>query len=177
MPYSGKTKIEFCDRLGKEWRKLADFLEISPHDCDSFEKGHEAAEIWEWLERREKHGRLPDALTFIHREDLVKLLEPDITPSPSAQVKWKGSPYPGLLPFKSDEAPIFFGRDKEIRELIERLRNPANRFLAVIGASGSGKSSLVAAGLIPRLGEIAGGPWLLTQLTPGELLDFGHFTR
>jgi hypothetical protein len=52
-------------------------------------------------------------LTFIHREDLVKLLEPDITPSPSAQVKWKGSPYPGLLSFKSDEAPIVFGRDKE----------------------------------------------------------------
>jgi hypothetical protein len=116
MPYSGKTKIEFCDCLGKEWRKLADFLEISPHDRDSFEKGHEAAEIWEWLERREEHGRLPDALTFIHREDLVKLLEPGITPSLSAQVKWKGSPYPGLLSFKSDEVPIFFEKMKRGRK-------------------------------------------------------------
>jgi hypothetical protein len=68
---------------------------------------------------------------------------------PSTQTKWRGSPYPGLFSFNPDEAPIFFGRGREIRQLIERLKNPANRFLAVIGASGSGKSSLIAAGLIP----------------------------
>ncbi|MBU6300968.1 MAG: SUMF1/EgtB/PvdO family nonheme iron enzyme, partial [Verrucomicrobia bacterium] len=65
---------------------------------------------------------------------------------------WTEEPYRGLEPFQLEHAPIFFGREAEISELETRLRQrdhapkePA--FLAVIGASGSGKSSLVRAGL------------------------------
>src|SRR3954462_5836520 len=64
---------------------------------------------------------------------------------------WTGSPYPGLRAFTPDEGPIFFGRGREIDALITRLRDPAQRFLAVVGASGIGKSSLIRAGLIPLL--------------------------
>ena len=60
-------------------------------------------------------------------------------------------PYPGLRPFQQQEHEIFFGRGKLVIEMLTRLED--HRFLAVVGASGSGKSSLVRAGLLPRLEE------------------------
>ena len=64
-------------------------------------------------------------------------------------------PYRGLLAFTEADADFFFGRDELIVELMERLRS-SPKVLAVIGSSGSGKSSAVQAGLIPRLKEIPG---------------------
>ena len=68
-----------------------------------------------------------------------------------------GSPFPGLSAFDADRGMVFFGRDLAIAQGIERLRqagrDEAERspFLLIIGASGSGKSSLLRAGLLPRL--------------------------
>ena len=59
------------------------------------------------------------------------------------------NPYPGLRAFDIAESHLFFGRDAQVAELVSRLER--HRFLAVIGVSGSGKSSLVRAGLIPAL--------------------------
>jgi hypothetical protein len=59
------------------------------------------------------------------------------------------NPYPGLRPFETSEAHLFFGRDQQVLDLLERMAR--NRFVAVLGLSGSGKSSLVYAGLIPAL--------------------------
>lgn len=59
------------------------------------------------------------------------------------------NPFRGLLPFEEEHATLFFGRDKEIREIAARLEH--RRLLAVTGVSGSGKSSLVRAGVIPML--------------------------
>jgi WD40 repeat protein len=59
------------------------------------------------------------------------------------------NPYPGLRPFETQESHLFFGRDLQVAELVGRLER--NRFVAVLGVSGSGKSSLVRAGLIPAL--------------------------
>lgn len=74
-------------------------------------------------------------------------------------------PYPGLVPFEETDAERFFGREVLVASLVERLeRSP---FLAVIGASGSGKSSVVRAGLIPALRRAA-GPRTITLLTPTE---------
>lgn len=169
MKYSGKTKLAFCERLGDEWKKVADFVEIPVSDQDSFASGDQARAIWHWLERREALAKLSDALRYARRPDLVDLLEPEVPPVQSGGPTWVGCPYPGLLSFKPREAPIFFGRTRETAELLERLRQPDNRFLAVVGASGSGKSSLVKAGVIPQL-EAKGG-WLCTRLTPGEVGD------
>ncbi|MEM7640923.1 MAG: AAA family ATPase [Pseudomonadota bacterium] len=70
-------------------------------------------------------------------------------------VTWTdGNPYRGLAPFDVEHAPIFFGRRREVERLRARfLANAANgqRFLLVAGPSGSGKSSLVRAGLLARL--------------------------
>lgn len=80
------------------------------------------------------------------------------------------NPYPGLRPFDGEYTPYFFGRDRQISELIERLRG--NRFVAVVGLSGSGKSSLVRAGLLPalRAGQLgqAGSGWRIATIRPGE---------
>ena len=73
-------------------------------------------------------------------------------------------PYRGLSPFEEDDAPLFFGREREAALLVEKLRDA--RFLAVLGASGSGKSSLVRAGLVPALRRGA-VPWVVATMTPG----------
>jgi len=88
------------------------------------------------------------------------------------QMKWEGTPYPGLFAFKAEQAPIFFGRNREIKELLALLKDASKRFLVIIGASGSGKSSLVAAGLVPKLGEIwRDKTWSWVRFTPGELTN------
>jgi energy-coupling factor transporter ATP-binding protein EcfA2 len=59
------------------------------------------------------------------------------------------NPFVGLRPFEADDSVLFFGRQQQTTELIARLHE--SRFVAVVGSSGCGKSSLVRAGLIPRL--------------------------
>ena len=78
-------------------------------------------------------------------------------------------PFPGLRPFESNEDPIFRGRQQHTDELLRRLA--AHKFLAVVGTSGSGKSSLVRAGLLPALdrGYLAGATsrWRIAVMRPG----------
>jgi ABC-type nitrate/sulfonate/bicarbonate transport system ATPase subunit len=61
----------------------------------------------------------------------------------------KMNPFPGLRPFTQEEDYLFFGREEQTIELLRRLGN--NRFVAVVGTSGSGKSSLVRCGLLSQL--------------------------
>ena len=79
------------------------------------------------------------------------------------------NPFPGLRPFGAEEDYVFFGREEQTRELLQLLRT--RRFLAVVGTSGSGKSSLVHAGLMPELlsGTMAGAgsSWETTIMRPG----------
>jgi energy-coupling factor transporter ATP-binding protein EcfA2 len=89
---------------------------------------------------------------------------------------WKGSPFPGLRAFKEEDAPIYFGRGREVDELIRKITT--SRFVAVVGASGSGKSSLVGAGLIPRLkgSAIEGSQsWQLLDVKPTLLRSHRSF--
>jgi WD40 repeat protein len=78
-------------------------------------------------------------------------------------------PYPGLRPFKQEETDIFFGREEHIHQLLKKLEN-ATHFLAVIGTSGCGKSSLVHTGLLAKLEQgyltKAGTIWRLAELHP-----------
>ncbi|MCI5126784.1 MAG: CHAT domain-containing protein, partial [Candidatus Electrothrix sp. AR5] len=78
-------------------------------------------------------------------------------------------PFPGLKAFQTDEQKFFFGRDQKSQELTARLSEKS--FLAVLGASGSGKSSLVLAGMIPALkkqAEEKGKSLQIRYLTPGS---------
>lgn len=82
---------------------------------------------------------------------------------------WSG-PYPGLRPFFQEDAPRFFGRGRQINQMLERLED--HRFLAVVGVSGCGKSSLVHAGLLPALEQgylmDALPHWRMVKLCPGD---------
>ena len=79
------------------------------------------------------------------------------------------NPYPGLRPFRPDEAHLFFGRESQVDAMVDRLA--ASRFLAVVGSSGCGKSSLVNCGLRPALqrGVLAraGSAWRIASFRPG----------
>ncbi len=79
-------------------------------------------------------------------------------------------PYPGLRPFRREEADLFFGRGQQIDDMLTRLEE--KRFLAVLGVSGCGKSSLVMAGLRPALEEGyllgAGTGWRIAVMRPGD---------
>ena len=80
------------------------------------------------------------------------------------------NPFPGLRPFKPDESTLFFGRDEEIGDALDRLMR--QKLLAVVGVSGCGKSSLVTAGMVPTLEMgLAGDPrqqWRIEILRPGD---------
>lgn len=89
---------------------------------------------------------------------------PETTPAPLSD-----EPYPGLRSFRRDETHIFFGREGTTNTMVDRLA--ARRFLAVTGASGSGKSSLVRTGLLDALDRgllaQAGAGWLVADFRPG----------
>jgi len=89
--------------------------------------------------------------------------------------KEKGSPFRGLAPFEAEHIAVFFGRDRTIDEARRCIAQAAERgapFLLIVGASGSGKSSLARAGLIPRLttpGVVAAvDVWRVARMKPSE---------
>jgi energy-coupling factor transporter ATP-binding protein EcfA2 len=79
-------------------------------------------------------------------------------------------PFPGLRPFEQHESDLYFGRDEQCDDLLSRLAR--RRLVAVVGMSGSGKSSLVRAGLIPALDSgylpAAGSSWHVAVFRPGS---------
>lgn len=78
----------------------------------------------------------------------------------------KLNPFPGLRAFNEDESTVFFGRDKQVKELLKKLSSV--KFLTVIGSSGSGKSSLVRSGLIPALTGEKNADWKICSFKPGN---------
>src|SRR6056297_902127 len=80
------------------------------------------------------------------------------------------NPFPGLRPFTTSESHLFFGREGQSEEVLSNLSQ--NRFVAVVGSSGSGKSSLMYCGVVPILygGFIteAGSKWKIILSRPGN---------
>lgn len=87
-------------------------------------------------------------------------MPPDFTPR---------NPYKGLRAFRQEDRRDFFGREALVRQLVEQIQDDsrAARMLAVLGASGSGKSSVIMAGLIPRLRAMHPDWIFLDPIVPG----------
>ena len=93
-----------------------------------------------------------------------------LAPTPSPTLVAPPNPFRGLRAFQEADSHWFFGRDEQTNDLLRRLGS--SRFVAVIGTSGSGKSSLVRAGLVPSLkrGYLrqGGSRWLVGTMRPFE---------
>ena len=76
------------------------------------------------------------------------------------------SPYRGLRPFREEDAPLFFGREAFIETLVDAVQRQS--LVSVVGPSGSGKSSVVMAGLIPRLRDDDEHVWEIATVVPGQ---------
>jgi hypothetical protein len=89
-------------------------------------------------------------------------------------------PFPGLLAFQEEDAAVYFGRGDDIRRLIERLEarraQGGTKLIALLGSSGSGKSSLLRAGVIPRL-KRAGRSWIVVPTMRPRLHPIDELAR
>ncbi|HMG23720.1 MAG TPA: SUMF1/EgtB/PvdO family nonheme iron enzyme, partial [Kofleriaceae bacterium] len=114
------------------------------------------AAIVDRLVERDPRARFPSA------DALLAALEECAAPPSDAQPA--GNPYRGLAAFDSAHASLFFGRQGEARELIDRVR--IEPFIVVGGDSGTGKSSLCRAAVLPWLAEHGG--WSCVEVVPGR---------
>jgi WD40 repeat protein len=144
---------QFTVRLRKELSKLgnADVIDIGEEEISGYllERANELA----------KNGRPSPKV----EKNAVSLgsVEPSIIDT--------RCPFPGIRPYDESESDIFFGRESQVAEVIERLRE--SNFVAVTGISGAGKSSFVNAGVIPaysqQVREKVGEKWRVIKIRPG----------
>ncbi|HEY0483949.1 MAG TPA: SUMF1/EgtB/PvdO family nonheme iron enzyme [Kofleriaceae bacterium] len=114
------------------------------------------AAVVDRLIERDPRARFPSADTLLAA--LEECAAPPVAVHPD------GNPYRGLAAFDSAHASLFFGRGGEIRELVDRVR--IEPFVVVGGDSGTGKSSLCRAGVLPWLAEHGG--WSCVEIVPGH---------
>jgi WD domain, G-beta repeat len=178
VPVTG-TEWEYEEALKvareKKAPDLLAFRNISPAPIDPRDTGSQAASIAQlgalnafWTRHFVDRGVFLAAYDeyrtleeFAQRleESLRKLIERRIRElsggsTASTAAVWTGDPFRGLESYEFEHAPIFFGRDAAVTKATEQLAAKAragHAFLMVSGASGSGKSSLVKAGIVPRL--------------------------
>ncbi|MEO0564132.1 MAG: serine/threonine-protein kinase, partial [Chloroflexota bacterium] len=113
-------------------------------------------------------ARYPTAMAFA--SDMLDAAGSNgqVTPPPVAEVYF--NPFKGLRAFSETDHADFFGRGALVDTLLEHFRGGSN-FMAVVGPSGSGKSSVVHAGLLPAIRRAAlprSNRWFIAKMTPGQ---------
>jgi WD40 repeat protein/energy-coupling factor transporter ATP-binding protein EcfA2 len=152
------------DRMAKD-RSFRVFLVLLPGLPEPFDTSvlPPFLNIRTWVDLRKG---IEDARSF---QSLINAIK-GIPLGPETPVERRSDvcPYRGLQTFDEEHAEYFYGRDGDIQRLIEKLK--ATRFLAVVGPSGSGKSSLVRAGVIPAIKKGVlpeSDTWTVRVFTPG----------
>lgn len=142
--YRAGRQAEALRAYERHRRTMADELGVNPSPA---------------LNRIEEQILLHDPSLVPHRRAATRLLT-----APS-----QANPYKGLHAFSESDESTFYGRDALVAELLRRIDH-GDRLVAVVGPSGSGKSSVVRAGLIPRVRKVrapSGEDWVVAQMVPG----------
>ena len=140
-------------------------------DFDDLSGDTKSSKTWQLLLHIERNGRFPHLLNHLQK------VRPQVVWQEVYEIEPAIPPFKGLLAFEPSDAHLFFGRERLTAALITHLCQ--HRFLAVVGASGSGKSSVVKAGVIPvlrgqkQLSEVTQLPqgatqWPVHMITPGQ---------
>ena len=170
---NGAPKLDLDDpnleSIREQWNKVKQFFTVFTNPDGTLAGGinsYEAPDDFRQQFEQHLRDRLDKLLETLSATNASQTAEKPITTPPP----WTDSPYPGLEAFTPEQAPIYFGRGREIDQLLQQFADPKVRFVAVVGVSGSGKSSLVKAGLLPRLrtGIIGNAPWIDLIFKPGE---------
>ncbi|HEU5377850.1 MAG TPA: TIR domain-containing protein [Ktedonobacteraceae bacterium] len=156
------------------WTEIWDAITNKQH-FHFLPRGHRALSTWPPEERDEIAQNIAsEIIDFVGRARQRKSATQGSVKQPAPAVQLP-NPYRGLLSFRIEDAPFFCGREKLTDEILEKIKhmlharssmNKEQRLLAIIGASGAGKSSLLHAGVLPRLmrGELAGSEaWLILR--------------
>jgi len=156
------------EAFGRQWDSLQDFFA----NTDKNSEGNSAANFSDYLNLQE----FEELFREHFRNFLAGRADQEVGQRTSSRKvrRWKSSPFRGLNFFDFEDAPIFHGRTKAIGEVLEALEvqvRTQRPFVLVVGASGSGKSSLVRAGVLPLLTQpetIEGiGLWRWSVTRPG----------
>lgn len=153
-----QARIELCQRLGDDWRLLADYFEIPDDHRRRFEKGWECQGVWNWLEDRGRLDELPDGVRYINRADLADLWverqKKDFEHYYQDRIARWSDPRYALdqrfvnLTLLLDQGEQAGGprwqpsgeRFQDLHEVLARVPDPA---LVLLGTPGSGKSTLL----------------------------------
>ncbi|CAA6808230.1 MAG: Unknown protein [uncultured Sulfurovum sp.] len=177
QPITG-TEWEFEDAYAKAkkektphlalYRKRNDKIVIDPEQVEEMSRQQKLIQSFDnyWAKNddgsyamAEHTFERTDEFESMFEEHLKKIIAKIVNETLTFKANWlEGSPFRGLQSFEAQHASIFFGRNREVNESREKLQQQINKgksFLLITGASGSGKSSLVKAGLLPDL-QIAG---------------------
>jgi hypothetical protein len=134
---------KFIDALkGAHINRLREYL-LTEKTASFFSSPHQLASLVQ--------GAITNQLEEIKKAHVLSIKEPEPSKKITWDIKGGNSPYPGLMHFTRKYAPVFFGREREVREILDRMRLPEGRFIIISGDSGVGKSSVVDAGVLPRL--------------------------
>lgn len=131
-----------ADRVGEQMEQF-ELLKVVWKRWTESDEGYNTAGYQSFADADDFEGKLEGCLRqWLERKGVV-------AKGPRWDRKLKGSPFRGLASFDAAHAAVFFGREAAIARAVAKLRQAP--FLLVIGASGSGKSSLVKAGIVPRV--------------------------
>jgi transcriptional regulator with XRE-family HTH domain len=164
----GAVLRELRERAGLTLRALGGELHRSYSTISDFENGVRLPAV-DVVEHYEEYFKLPRGTLVAQRERArAQRLESPRDGTVDEHLGDVACPYKGLQPFEATDADLFFGRENQVEAVRERLA--VARFVAVVGASGSGKSSFLRAGLLAAITQqTTSGPRpSIALLTPGE---------
>jgi very-short-patch-repair endonuclease len=173
VPRHGQSKAEAYIEHGTQLKRLDDFFaQFRDAKTGAFEGYYFDYETLDgFTELAKKHVRT--LLHHAHQIATGKTEHESETPPAKPALEWntetEGSPFPGLKSFEERHEKVYFGRSREVAEIIRRMAS--QRLQIIVGASGSGKSSLVKAGVLPKLRDNALPPsarWHRVMMRPGS---------